>query len=485
MIDTITLQNQQNLLGAPPPQVPTVPLEEHDLNVDAAGMHNATTEGIWADVQAGLMEEQVPPAVPLSGMYPTNSPGHTSMMWGSSPTITDAPSSSPLSFDWSTPTPLGLRSTTDLLGGVRREEVRAGANTLSVASTARQQLLATQAEGTSTGPCRETFGNGGRGPPQIAGGMQTRNEGEASTDYFAFFATPPSLGDPSQVNQREGSGVPAGGAGAVAGAPNLPNANLNHPAATNSSTPASNTTMANAHGAMTEAVNTSANPGENPAEGTGANAATGMQDGHGEFSCAYPLEDDPRTARKRPWMGSPNPEDVQRGLRRPRRPGSTSRLRGGGGLPNAPSSASNPWRSAGVTKGTEWNGRRNGPGTTDPFAPIAMSTPLPFSVRYPDIRTQFGQQNEAHAHARRHGEVPVPNSSHPEPRTHASGPNDRGRAATTHDRSLPMDIDARGDGTDRDTPTPEHPKRDKGKRRATTHDLEPTGPEEASQRQDP
>ncbi|TFK80412.1 hypothetical protein K466DRAFT_569670 [Polyporus arcularius HHB13444] len=87
----------------------------------------------------------------------------------------------------------------------------------------------------------------------------------------------------------------------------------------------------------------------------------------------------PRTACKRGWTGTPDPEDKLRALRRPRPAGSTPTMRSGVLPSNEPGEVSNPWADENVAAM-----ERDGEGRVDlRFVPVASSTPSMLAVPRP------------------------------------------------------------------------------------------------------
>ncbi len=200
----------------------------------------------------------------------------------------------------------------------------------------------------------------------------------------------------------------------------------------------------------------------------------------------------PWTGRKRLWSGTPDPEDVRRGTRRPRPAGSTPLLRSGAFLPNASLTATNPWvneQKVDVEGLREVQEEEN-------FAPVAASTPLLISVPVPTPiaappLTQLPRQYvpslpDAPSFQRNCSErretLQAPDA--------LFGPNNpalnEGRNPFSALPQTQMDIDGEEWARDPDSPSPDPPRRGKGKARATTEDMTPpgrdTGREQASSR---
>ncbi|TFK94550.1 hypothetical protein K466DRAFT_593394 [Polyporus arcularius HHB13444] len=192
---------------------------------------------------------------------------------------------------------------------------------------------------------------------------------------------------------------------------------------------------------------------------------------HGELAYDHPSSNNPRTARKRTRMGTPDPEAERRSLRRPRPAGTTPRLRAAGRLPSEHSSVSssrNPWAEEGLAEGDERLERVRAP-TVFSFVPVASSTPAPSSVLQPH---QDLLQCTIDAIDASIAQPPGPAiSGLPDLLRHdvvtTAGGVDAGepeRAEIEHASQMSIDVD-----TERhDSPVPASPKRDKGKARATT-----------------
>ncbi len=291
-------------------------------------------------------------------------------------------------------------------------------------------------------------------PPQTAtaegvlGGGGTRNEAteaaqadrEGTTDYFALFPTPPPFND----------------AASDAGAQ------------TNGATNTTPAIFGTAHPSVDLAVEATAPALDMcPEAATTTNVPVGtvlsVDDARevyqGKHLCATDPLDDRPSFRKRSWPGSPNQEDLRRGSRRPRL----------APLQSEPSSASNPWRSTSRGGGLVWDDLRRDEGSL--FEPVAASTPPPRTVQNIDNRTQYGHQSAPRIAARH------PSNAHP---GSAARPTGNGRetipgssSPETDEATRPpraMDVDPMPSG--RDSPAEEAQKKNKGKNRARTQDLE-------------
>ncbi|KAI0719517.1 hypothetical protein C8T65DRAFT_736464 [Cerioporus squamosus] len=179
---------------------------------------------------------------------------------------------------------------------------------------------------------------------------------------------------------------------------------------------------------------------------------------------ANPLRaNESRNSKKRFWTGSPNPEDIQRGLRRMRAAETTPPLANRAGLANI---GSNPWNRSERRRGVH-------AGTNRVFIPNEVSTPVPSSLpRSRDVSLPL--------HVNTSGCPPTPhdNANTPEPPGRqelmstplVSTPRSYGRPATA-DYNMDVDIE------DRSSPEHEECKRrraktSKGKARATRFDVD-------------
>ncbi len=185
----------------------------------------------------------------------------------------------------------------------------------------------------------------------------------------------------------------------------------------------------------------------------------------------------PWTGRKRLWSGTPDPEDVRRGTRRPRPAGSTPLLRSGALLPNASLTATNPWvneQKVDVEELREVQVEEN-------FSPVAASTPLLISVPVPTPRTAPPLTQLPRQYVPSLPDAPSVqrNSSERRETLHSpgapSGPNhparNEGCNSTPALSQTQMDIDGEEWARDPDSPSPDPPRRGKGKARATTEDM--------------
>ncbi|RDX45044.1 hypothetical protein OH76DRAFT_1421025 [Lentinus brumalis] len=191
---------------------------------------------------------------------------------------------------------------------------------------------------------------------------------------------------------------------------------------------------------------------------------------HGEPARDFFTQDNPRTARKRIWMGTPDPEAEQRHASRMRMAGSTPAMRSSRKLPNTLISASsrNPWADDGAA------GRRERSRGVDNFSfvPVASSPPPVRPVSRPSQTQQRTQTNSSDliaaprpghiAHGPPEHLLPLLSGAHawPEP----------GRAREAQSgRQSRMEVDV--PAHDHDSPTPEPSQKRKGKARALTADL--------------
>ncbi|KAI0686479.1 hypothetical protein C8T65DRAFT_701070 [Cerioporus squamosus] len=332
--------------------------------------HNEEIGGTWVEqdeeVDVGPM---LLPAAALAATLPATPPGLATPGWGSTPTHTDTPGSSPLSFDWDSPTPTGRRTKTG-------EAIQAGRGYSDPENASTSTVLGGNANALSiaTASATETI----------------------------------------------------------------------HVTATNSQT----------------ALNTGAN--------LSASGALDLRDYgeayHGERLCVPLTLDNPPSLRKRAWAGSPNPEDMQRSLQRPRRQEPTNARAPAVVLPSEASNASNPWRSASREAGPGWDRLSRGNG--DVFAPVLFSTPTPSTVSSRNNRTLLGQQSALLVARCFPNCTDTHSRTHPDQRTWSEAPNYACHEPTrpTH-APLPMEVDPTP--ITRVTSSPDVPKRDKGKKKAT------------------
>ncbi|RDX41885.1 hypothetical protein OH76DRAFT_1489138 [Lentinus brumalis] len=177
-----------------------------------------------------------------------------------------------------------------------------------------------------------------------------------------------------------------------------------------------------------------------------------------EDDAARAAQDDPRTARKRFWAGTPDPEGEERALRRLRPTGTTPSFRDGTRLPSSNYLGLNPWASD-HTIGTNATVNAPLPGR---FSPAAASTPMPSitSLAEPP-RTQLPSRCDS-------ATAGTPQSlAMPRPRR-----DDLERSIGTHasPSAMSLDEDEARESETRST-TPPRPRTDKGKARATTEDI--------------
>ncbi|RDX50254.1 hypothetical protein OH76DRAFT_1482405 [Lentinus brumalis] len=221
--------------------------------------------------------------------------------------------------------------------------------------------------------------------------------------------------------------------------------------------------------AFTEEVQRTRNNGD-----AAGDAYVGRQNAHdGELtSCLLP-SDVPRTACKRTWAGSPDPEDELRALRRPRPAGTTPAMRSEALPSNALDEVRNPWveEEAAVLE-------RDGVGETiSSFVPVASSTPSRISVARPDMSSRRRLSSRLDQSLTRPLTMPRPsvltNNSRPLP----SVQEDSGVLRRVQDPDArptepepPMDVDvapSRLNAEPRDAP-----RKGKGKARATSAEID-------------
>ncbi|KAI0685172.1 hypothetical protein C8T65DRAFT_701696 [Cerioporus squamosus] len=261
--------------------------------------------------------------------------------------------------------------------------------------------------------------------PNVLSGDRAAQEDDV-TDYFAFFSSPPTLVDPPHYRNHTLQGAPRD---------------------------------------------------ENPLP-----IHTDYRFGHAEERATpnQPALDDPvaiyrgehpyppssidqtRTARKRLWQGSPNPEDVQRGQRRARRPSSTPTWRNGGGPTADVCDASNPWTS--FREGQ--TGSLRGHSDVPTFIPVMASTPAHL-VRSPGTtslaaRAQLsGNAHTMHSHSETRNDSSILRPAPTRPSRNST--DNHPQIGHQGSYAQPMTIDARDH-----KPADNHdqPRRDKGKGRA-------------------
>ncbi|RDX44184.1 hypothetical protein OH76DRAFT_1421504 [Lentinus brumalis] len=459
----------------PPPMATTAPapLNEHNLNRGAAGSGNAGVP-IWAEYASNGVP---PPAISsTTGVPQAATPTHA--------TLANAHplSSSPLSFDWNSPTPRGPRASNNAatIAGARGGGLPASP-TLALADARRSARASTvHATDESSNPTNaattlrprdatsdvahdDQNGAQAQAPGEREATTQRRTEDAATQERTREAAEDPG---PTGVNANANA-IATTNAGA--GVSTATGSRENTDARTAASTSASVDAMTAAHTATTVDASNAASM----AATTGAGISTGegsstVHNPHGERLCFPTSLDDHPTARKRSWPGSPNQEDIRRSMRRPRRLDPTQQL-APDAPPSAPSDGSNPWRSsrreAGL--GREFYGCDEG----FFFAPVASSTPPPRFVPDIDNRTPLGHsalhstrrlRSEANSGARgcpdANGRAPVGNTT--------SEP----AAAMAPARPQPMIVDSAPD--EQPSPSPTAPKQNKGKQRAAARDHE-------------
>ncbi len=114
---------------------------------------------------------------------------------------------------------------------------------------------------------------------------------------------------------------------------------------------------------------------------------------HGEPDTIPVTVDHTRNPRKRVWLGSPDPEDLQRALRRPR-PSNTTPTVANGQLPtNEECDGHNPWRSVRRRAESSTTGSPNGLGIN--FDPVAVSTPAHLVRTMDDLSIEAGHPPSA------------------------------------------------------------------------------------------
>ncbi len=354
-----------------------------------------------------LLTRSTPAAQPEAFEFPP--PGHVTSGWDTTPAHSDAPSSSPISFDLDSPTPTGRFARARIMAQGRQHETTVLPQTpaagLLLFSTARIRSRSTDnwdghAGGTMLTAAGAPAANevehvattgGADGHLQhqanvSSGDTRLPVSREGTIDYFGFFTTPPPLGEQSVTNETQALEI--GNAQQLINATSTSYTIANATLATTDAANA-NATAASTAAATVPVATTAQNAPDapvNPSSGQNANGTVPTR--HGELLCPLPILDNPPSARKRIWSGSPNLEDMQRSLRRPRRMEPSS---GYAARPSAPSGASNPWRSErrATRVGREVLGQGMVSGIL--FTPVAASTPPPRTVQNTDNRTRLGQ----------------------------------------------------------------------------------------------
>ncbi len=266
------------------------------------------------------------------------------LVWGSARAAATARSPSPLSFDWSATNSNASLSPTVRAVTAAAARASAGATTNTTGATGIGGIGDT--DGTTRG-AHQLNAQGNNHATGLLGRLSQRADGEAnhgnanaaraqtaeSTDYFAYFPTPPHFVAPP----FEDTAI----------------------AERNSLHRAIPPTAVTQHA-------TSIRPGTN----------------NGEPTRNSLLPDDVGNSRKRVWPGSPNLEEIRRGLSRPRTNANGRPSWDETPLPgDAHASVSNPWRS-GSRRRTP--GTRRGLDRVPEFTPVAVSTPRAASVDIPD-----------------------------------------------------------------------------------------------------
>ncbi|TFK80380.1 hypothetical protein K466DRAFT_569690 [Polyporus arcularius HHB13444] len=456
--------------GQPPAALPNalaMPLNEHDLNVGHAADAQEHQGGVWPPLNTPE-ENNAPPVFPAPMQTDAHPATHETgvSVWGSALARADTPSPSPLSFDLDTPTPTGPRRGGSNANGAAKRDTRAALTTTMTAPTAREGApvfqtngAAIQSEPTSNGSL--SVQNGG----ERGVGSLPRADSAGSIDYFSHFTTPPPFADPSQTDRgQRAAGAPLVAVHDALACATTATAEEREAARVN------NDVAMDVHAALPAPAGASRMDGPST---TGANP--------GEQLCVPVSLDDPPTLRKRPWAGSPNMEDLQRALRRPRWLDSTRDVSpAGAALPNSLSSGSNPWRSERRDDETAWDDRSRGTGSL--FVPVASSTPTSRTVRNISNRSPLGLQSTSDDAMSR------PNSDHDRARTRRDEVPHRVAplllsAAATHPAPAPPSMDVDPVPDEHDASPQEGQKRNKGKGRATAQ--EPEAPDAADDRPGP
>ncbi len=262
------------------------------------------------------------------------------------------------------------------------------------------------------------------GQPVYDGGrdtahLRTLDERSVGSDFFRFFSTPPRYDEATQLGPQQ-----------------------------------------NAQGGAPNGI---ANP----------TAYVGRQNERcGKLTSSILDSDNPHTARKRTWAGTPDPEEERRSSRRPRPAGTTPLLRSGARLSNEHYADSNPWANERVA-GVE---RDRGSERESHFIPVASSTPILPSVLQPDqSRTQSYQPILAD----------VPNATRPRlsertalplpPRSTDAAASRRypeEHAALWEEHGAGMDVDEAAEQPHAQEHAVPPASKGKGKARATTAELE-------------
>ncbi|RDX55483.1 hypothetical protein OH76DRAFT_1414808 [Lentinus brumalis] len=368
---------------------------------------------------------------------------------GGSPVHAEAPDSSPISFDLDSPSPAGPRAAFERAGGLEGAAAMAASmppdwarlstpRARAVGATTVDASEARNLNDSATTPRQEAANGQQREADNASSGGATAacGEREGTIDYFAYFPTPPPLDIPQLAEEVQGF---------VDGTATAANATTN---------------------AHVTAI-------DNVFAGLGANAGAGSQTHHGEPPRDPLLLDNPPSLRKRLWEGSPNQEATRRALRRPRLTATTPNEHAqsrAATLQNEALGGSNPWRNE--CEGVEGGGEGAGRDLRDAFIPVAVSTPAP-SVHNPSNRTPLGQRGASHRMTQlpnnEEAQFPERPVLRPQPgpltaATIAAVPPTHAQAEMDVD-TAPADWPA--------TPSPEPPRRDKGKKRATSPEPEP------------
>ncbi|RDX45082.1 hypothetical protein OH76DRAFT_1420964 [Lentinus brumalis] len=200
---------------------------------------------------------------------------------------------------------------------------------------------------------------------------------------------------------------------------------------------------------------------------SGQNPQAQQQFNRGEHSVDVPFLNSYPNDKKRPWVGSPDPEDMQRQLSRLRMTGTTPLLRGARTLPRSLSAVSNPWEC-------EQRGRGVRVDEGISFLPVASSTPEVSTVLPGD------QSQSPSPFVNTSGQPPTPHNvddtitSAPLNETMSlptASPEKQGRSQGRH-RPMEVDPESEEDGSqDQEPRTPVRPTRGKGKARAVTQDV--------------
>ncbi len=220
---------------------------------------------------------------------------------------------------------------------------------------------------------------------------------------------------------------------------------------------------ARAH-ALAGATDENGAPIRTHSQGGGALNADGLYDGEPPRDPAP--HDEFRTPRKRTWMGTPDPEEVRRGLQRLRTSNSRPSGRNGGRTRASCSTngASNPWAGSGQHSSTHvWN-----PPPLASFNPVEASTPtyaadpspdaghLPLTA--PRASQTPGRSTSSRPQNGRSGHEAVP---HPDDAAPTRDPNTSVRPALGYS-SMEVDEEAQAPRS----PDTKEPREDKGKGRA-------------------